>query len=117
VIATKQAAQLAAITAARAVERGDCSRQVLAEYEQAWHRAGGRELVYGHWLRRGFRSLPDWGLDRIVEFFGKPWAQNWIARLGDMDYPSRLFALLAATRRKRAMPKAIRTRRRVSMGV
>ena len=112
-----QAAQLAAATAAKAVERGDCSHRKLAEYERAWHRSGGRELVYGHWLRRGFRSLSDKGLDLIVELFGQSWAQNWLSRLGDMDYPSRLFAPPAAIRKKQvASPKSMKTRRRVSLG-
>lgn len=112
-----QAAQLAAATAAKAVKRGDCSHRMLAEYERAWHRSGGRELVYGHWLRRGFRSLSDWGLDRLIEFLGNPWAQNWISRLGDMDYPSRLFVSPAATRKRRAMPsKAVKARQRVGLG-
>jgi digeranylgeranylglycerophospholipid reductase len=113
-----QAAQLAAATAAKAVEQGDCSRQMLAEYEQAWHRAGGRELVYGHWLRRGFRSLSDRGLDLVTGVFGKPWAQDWISRLGDMDYPSRLFVPMVTIRKKQApSPKSMKTRRRVSLGV
>jgi len=112
-----RAAQLAAVTAAQAVERGDCSRQVLAEYERAWHRSAGRELVYGHWLRRGFRGLSDMGLDLVIKFFGQPWAQDWISRLGDMDYPSRLFVPLAVPWRKQAPPEAMRARRRVSLGV
>jgi digeranylgeranylglycerophospholipid reductase len=112
-----RAAQLAAATAAKVVEQGDYSRQMLAEYEHAWHRAEGRELAYGHWLRWGFRSLSDRGLDLLVGFFGKPWAQNWLSRLGDMDYPSRLFVSPAVTRKKQTpSPKTMKTRRRVSLG-
>lgn len=111
-----RAAQLAAATAAKAVAQGDCSRRTLAEYEQAWHRSEGRELMVNHWLRRGFRGLSDRGLDLIIKFFGQPWAQNWISRLGDMDYPSRLFVPLAATRRRRAMPpRATEARQRAGL--
>jgi flavin-dependent dehydrogenase len=113
-----QAAQLAAAAAAKALKQSDCSRPILAEYEQAWYRSGGRELVYGHWLRWGFRSLSDRGLDLLIEVFSKPWAQNWISRLGDMDYPSRLFLPPAAMGKKRApSPKGMKARRRVHLGV
>jgi digeranylgeranylglycerophospholipid reductase len=90
-----RAAHLAAAAAAGALARGDCSRRALATYERAWQRAEGRELVAGQWLRRGFRHLPDAGLDLIVRLLNHPRAQDWISRLGDMDYPSRLFAPLA----------------------
>jgi digeranylgeranylglycerophospholipid reductase len=108
-----RAAALAAATAAEAIERGDCSRQGLAAYEQAWHRSEGRELVYGHWLRRVFRALSDRGLDLTVELLGQPGMQSWLSRLGDMDYPSRLLVPLATTGRKRTMPPRAREARRL----
>lgn len=91
-----RAAHLAAAAAAGALARGDCSRRALATYERAWQRAEGRELAAGRWLRRGFRRVPDAGLDLIVRLLNHPRAQDWISRLGDMDYPSRLFAPPAA---------------------
>ena len=107
-----RAAQLAAATAVQAIQQGDCSRKALAEYERAWHRSDGRELAANHWLRRGFRSLPDRGFDLIVELFGRPRAQRWISRLGDMDYPSRLFWPLAAVGKRRARQSQVMEARR-----
>jgi geranylgeranyl reductase family protein len=99
-----RAAFLAATTAAKAIERGDCSCRRLAEYEQAWQRLEGRELLYGHWLRSVFRHLSDRDLNLLIDMLGKPQAQGLISRLGDIDYPSRLFLPLTATLRKRAVP-------------
>jgi digeranylgeranylglycerophospholipid reductase len=109
-------AQLAAAVAAKAIERGDCSRRALAEYERAWHRSEGRELALNHWLRRGFRWLSDWAFDRMVEFLSRPRAQDWISRLGDMDYPSRLFAPRPGGGRGRTRPvEAGEARRRAGL--
>jgi geranylgeranyl reductase family protein len=91
-----RAARLAAETAAEAIARGDCSRRTLAAYERAWHCLDGQELAYGSWLRWGFRCLSDRDFDRLVALLGKPWAQRTISRLGDMDFPSRLFGSLMA---------------------
>lgn len=112
-----RAAQQAAATAIKAIEQGDCSKKVLTGYERTWHRSEGRELAVNHWLRQGFCTLSDGWLDLIIEFFGKPWAQKWISRLGDMDYPSRLFVTLPTFGRKRAMPlRAAKARPCVSLG-
>jgi digeranylgeranylglycerophospholipid reductase len=102
-----RAARLAAATAAKAIEKGDCSLRTLMEYEQAWHRLEGRELLYGHWLRRGFRRLSDKDLDLMIEMLGNTQAQGLISRLGDIDFPSRLFVPLVATMRKRSPLEAI----------
>lgn len=91
-----RAAELAAATAIEAFEVGDFSRRKLSEYEERWHRLDGRELVYGQWLRRLFLRLSDSDLDLIVQLLGMPLAQDLIRRLGDADYPSRLFGRLAA---------------------
>jgi len=99
-----RAALLAATTAVKAIEQGDCSCRRLAEYEQAWQQLEGRELLYGHWLRNVFRHLSDRDFNLLIELLGKPQAQGLISRLGDIDYPSRLFLPLMATLRKRAIP-------------
>lgn len=91
-----RAAELAAATAIEAFELGDFSRRKLSEYEQRWHRLDGRELAYGQWLRRLFLRLSDSDLDLIVQLLGMPLAQDLIRRLGDADYPSRLFGRLTA---------------------
>lgn len=112
-----RAAQLAAATAIRALERGDCSRQTLAEYERAWQRAGGRELVYGSWLRKFFRALPDSGLNLLIGLLGKPWVQRRISSLGDMDYPSRLFVPLTTIGGSRSeAPRSVKAGQRISLG-
>jgi digeranylgeranylglycerophospholipid reductase len=97
-----RAAQLAAATALQAIEQGDCSYRMLAEYEQTWHRFEGKELMYGHWLRRGFQCLSDSDLAMIVELCSRPWARDLISRLGDIDFPSRLFIPLITSLRTRA---------------
>ena len=112
-----RAARLAAETGVGALARGDCSRRALAAYERAWRRCDGRELWVGHWLRRGFRRLSDGGLDRAIQLLNLPWARDWISRLGDMDYPSRLLVPRAAGRRGRArMPRASEARQRANLG-
>jgi digeranylgeranylglycerophospholipid reductase len=109
-------AQLAAAVAAKAIERGDCSRRALAEYERAWRRSEGRELALNHWLRRGFRWLSDWAFDRMVEFLSRPRARDWISRLGDMDYPSRLLVPRSGAGRGRTRPvEAGEARRRAGL--
>jgi geranylgeranyl reductase family protein len=113
-----RAAQLAAATAIEALERGDCSRKVLAGYEWAWHRSEGRELVVNHWLRKGFCALSDAGFDRVIEFLGRPGARKWVSRLGDMDYASRLFMAWPTCDRRRArLPETVEARRRAGLRV
>ena len=105
-----RAARLVAATALDALARGDCSRRALSAYERAWRRLDGRELAYGSWLRRGFRRLPDWGLDWLIALLGLSWTQRRLSRLGDMDYPSRLFAPKVALKRESTQPHAMRKR-------
>ncbi len=113
-----RAAHLAAATAVKAVKQGDCSNKVLVEYERAWHRSEGRELAVNHWLRKGFCTLSDRGFDLIVELLGKPRAQKWISRLGDMDYPSRLFVPSPVTGKRRvASPETMDARQRAGLQV
>jgi geranylgeranyl reductase family protein len=102
-----RAARLAAATAVEAVRYGDCSRRALAEYEQAWRRLDGRELAYERWLRQGFRCLSDKDFDLLIELLGEPYAQDLIARLGDVDFPSRLFTPLATALWKRWLPSQV----------
>jgi digeranylgeranylglycerophospholipid reductase len=115
-----RAARLAAATATHALARGDCSRRALAPYERAWARSEGRELWVGHWLRQGFRRLSDPGLDRVIALFGRPWAQDWLSHLGDMDYPSRMLAGRAAARGTRigrpGATKTTKARQRAGLG-
>jgi digeranylgeranylglycerophospholipid reductase len=91
-----RAAELAAATALEAVEANDFSKQMLSKYEQRWHRLEGRELMYGHWLRKLFLQLSDGDLDLIIRLLNTPFVQDQVRRLGDIDYPSRLFGRLAA---------------------
>jgi geranylgeranyl reductase family protein len=99
-----RAAQLAAETAIRALEAGDTSRRALAAYEQAWHRLEGHEVRVGGWLRGAFRRLSDRQLDWIVATAGEPWAQEAIARLGDIDYPADLLSALLRGAGRRVLP-------------
>jgi digeranylgeranylglycerophospholipid reductase len=94
-----RAAELAAAVAVEAVEAGDFTRQMLSQYEQHWHRLDGRELVYGHWLRKLLLRLSDGDLDLIIQLLNTPFAQDQIRRLGDIDYPSRLFEQLISALR------------------
>jgi flavin-dependent dehydrogenase len=111
-----RAAQLAAATAINAIAQTDCSHRVLAEYERAWHQSDGRELAYGDWLRKGFRLLSDSDFDMLIQLLNKPWAQSLISRLGDMDFPSRLFTPLVTTiGRWITSPKMTGARRCVSL--
>lgn len=109
-----RAAQLAAATATRAIQEDDFSRQMLTEYERAWHRCEGPELAYGHWLRQLFRRLSDRDFDLLIKLLGSPLAQRLISRLGDIDFPSRLFVPLMAALPKQAAPlRAMEARRLV----
>jgi digeranylgeranylglycerophospholipid reductase len=111
-----RAAHLAAVTATHALARGDCSRRALAPYERAWARSEGRELWVGHWLRLAFRRLSDRGLDRVIALFSRPWAQAWLSRLGDMDYPSRMLAgRTVACKMQAVQPKATKARQRAGL--
>ena len=94
-----RAAELAAATAIEAIECGDFSQRTLSEYERRWQRLDGQELVYGHWLRKLLLSLSDGELDLIVQLLGIPFLQDLTRRLGDIDYPSRLFEKLISTLR------------------
>jgi digeranylgeranylglycerophospholipid reductase len=94
-----RAAELAAATAIEAIECDDFSHRKLAEYEHRWHRLDGQELVYGHWLRKLLLELSDGELDLIVQLLDIPFLQDLTRRLGDIDYPSRLFDQLMSTLR------------------
>ncbi len=89
-----RAADLAAQTAIQALALGDCSHRMLAAYEQAWQQSEGRELLYDHRLRQAFRRLTDRTLTLLIRLLRQPWPQAIISRLGDIDYPSRLFLSL-----------------------
>jgi flavin-dependent dehydrogenase len=99
-----RAAQLAAGTAIRALEVGDTSSRALAAYERAWQRLEGHEVRVGGWLRGAFRRLSDRQLDWIVATAGEPWAQEAIARLGDIDYPADLLSALLRGAGRRVLP-------------
>jgi flavin-dependent dehydrogenase len=103
-----RAAQLAAAAAARALEEGDCSCRALAEYERAWHRLEGHEVLVSHWLRRLYLGFADRELDLIIQVMGEPWAQGLIARLGDLDFPSRLLSSLVVAALKQGKPSKVR---------
>jgi flavin-dependent dehydrogenase len=103
-----RAARLAAATAARALEGGDCSYRALAEYERAWHRLEGHEVLVGHWLRRLYLGFADRELDLIIQVMGEPWAQGLIARLGDLDFPSGLLSSLVVSALKHRKPSKVR---------
>jgi flavin-dependent dehydrogenase len=102
-----RAAELAAATAIEANECGDFSRQALVEYENRWQRLDGQELVYGHWLRKLLLSLSDGEMDLIVQLLGIPFLQDLTRRLGDIDYPSRLFEKLISTLRNWTVAKKL----------
>lgn len=99
-----RAAQLAAETALRALERGKTTRQALSAYPRHWQRCEGYEVKVGHWLRTLFRRLSDRDLTRVIRLAARPWAQPLITRLGDMDYPSRLLYALLRSVGRRAGP-------------
>ena len=99
-----RAARLAAETAIRALEKGDTSHRVLADYERAWHRLEGHEVRVGGWLRRAFRHLSDRELDWIISTAGEPWAQEAITRLGDIDFPAQLLSALLRGAGRRVLP-------------
>jgi geranylgeranyl reductase family protein len=102
-----RAAKLAAQYAAQALAQGDCSYRFLTAYEHAWHRVEGRELVFGHWLRQGFRHLSDVGFDAIIGLLNRRRLRRWVSRLGDMDYPSRMaVSLFDATRKTNSGQRA-----------
>ena len=86
-----RAAELAATTAVEAIATGDFSDRLLSQYEQRWHHLDGRELVYGHWLRKLLLRLSDNDLDLIMQLLSIPFMQNQVQQLGDIDYPSHLF--------------------------
>ncbi|MEE8392575.1 MAG: hypothetical protein V3S14_17475, partial [Anaerolineae bacterium] len=110
-----RAARMAAVTAVKAVEQGDCSRRVLAEYEQTWRQLEGQELLYGHWLRKGFQRLSDSDFDLLIELLNKPRAQGLISRVGDIDFPSKLFVPLLAALWKQPPPTVSEMGREVTM--
>jgi len=99
-----RAAQMAAQVALWALERGDCSRRALQGYERQWQRLEGHEVLVGHWLRRVFRRLSDRELGRIIAVLNRPWAQGIISRLGDIDFPSRLFSALLVELGRQVVP-------------
>ena len=102
-----RAAELAAATAIEAAECGDFSHHTLSEYERRWQRLDGQELVYGHWLRELLLKLSDGELDLIVQLLNIPFLQDQIRRLGDIDYPSRLFDRLATMLKRQTKQKML----------
>ena len=112
-----RAAELAAATAIEAAGCGDFSHQTLSEYECRWQRLDGQELVYGHWLRKLLLKLSDGELDLIVQLLGIPFLRDLTRRLGDIDYPSRLFERLISALRNWTAATKIESERFVTTDV
>ncbi len=81
-------ARIAGEVAAAAIKRDDTSAVRLAEYEQRWRAAIGRELELGLLARKIFLSLSDADLNRIFRGLADPEILRIIAEHGDIDHPS-----------------------------
>lgn len=86
--------QLCARTAVEALSADDVSGGRLRAYQRAWSKRMGAELRRGHDLRRIFVSLSDDDFDRLTRMLRSDRLQRIIARHGDIDFPSKMFARL-----------------------
>ena len=89
--------------AIKALESGNCSRQVLKEYQELWEHSIGHELKNGTLLRRLYLNLSDDQIDQLVDIINSKELLPIITSYGDIDSPS----ILAKVMLKRA-PSLIR---------
>src|SRR5258708_30317586 len=61
------ACQMAGVTAARAVQRGDTSARMLSEYERAWRTKFGRNLVISLLINKRIAVYTDAKSDKRLE--------------------------------------------------
>lgn len=91
---TLTAAQHAATAILNALEMGDTSATALAAYERGWRAEIGEELERAELLRRAFRQLSDAEVERGLRTLHIPGAKALVNHYGDIDYPSRLAAIM-----------------------
>ncbi len=86
-------AKIAGAVAAAAALEGDCSARRLAEYDQRWRKALGRELEIGMRLNQFLNRMSPAELDELVSYLGRHHGLlKLIEKQGDIDRPSLLLA-------------------------
>ncbi len=86
-----KAAEIAAQTSTKCLEKSDFSGRLLQGYEARWRKAIGRELRFTSIVRRLLDTLSDAQVDRIFEMIDEDEIREVIEAHGDTAFQSRLF--------------------------
>lgn len=93
-----RSAQLAACTAASALESGRCNEEGLASYDRTWSAQVRGELLLGKALRHLLMRLTPKQIDAMLGLLRAPELQAVALERGDIDFPARLFTRLLGNR-------------------
>ncbi|MSQ13781.1 MAG: NAD(P)/FAD-dependent oxidoreductase [Dehalococcoidia bacterium] len=93
-----RSAQLAACTAASALESGRCAAEDLAPYDITWSAQVRGELLLGKALRHMLMRLTPKQIDAMLGLLSVPELQAVALERGDIDFPARLFTGLLGNR-------------------
>jgi flavin-dependent dehydrogenase len=93
-----RSAQLAANTAASALESGRCNVEDLASYDLAWSAQIRRDLLLGKALRHLLMRLTPGQIDGMLGLLKAPELQAVALERGDIDFPAHLFTRLLGNR-------------------
>ena len=77
-------------TAIEALEAGDTSEKMLANYQKAWMKDIGDELKKDIMIHKVFASLTDEQIEDVFGIVAKPENLELVNRVGDIDYPSHI---------------------------
>ena len=83
-------AQHCAQAAIEALEAGDLSEKMLANYQKEWLKGIGDELKKDILIHKVFASLTDQQLEDVFSIVGKPENIETVNKVGDIDYPSHI---------------------------
>ena len=77
-------------TAIEALEAGDTSEKMLANYQKSWMKDIGDELKKDIMIHKVFASLTDEQVEDVFGIVAKPDNLELVNRVGDIDYPSHI---------------------------
>ncbi|MFH0889607.1 MAG: NAD(P)/FAD-dependent oxidoreductase [Candidatus Aenigmatarchaeota archaeon] len=78
--------RIAAKVFADAIKKKRYDAKFFAIYEKTWHKAIGRGIKRGLFLRKIYSKMPNAAIDAVFKIFGNRFFENMISKYGDMEF-------------------------------
>ncbi|MEM3506133.1 MAG: NAD(P)/FAD-dependent oxidoreductase [Candidatus Bathyarchaeia archaeon] len=82
---------MASEVACNALKSNDCSQKFLADYQKLWKKSIGLDLYFMKKFREFMAYLSNEEIDKIIQKASMLNLENFISKIGDMDYQGRAF--------------------------